>query len=59
MTLRTLNYGNYGIFLILGNALFLSSTARVLVRGFYLSYQNKETLLFTVDPHFGNLHNIP
>ena len=25
MTLRTLNYGNYGIFLIIGNAGFLSS----------------------------------
>ena len=27
MTLRTLNYGNYGIFLIMGNAGFISSTA--------------------------------
>ena len=26
VTLRTLNYGNYGIFLILGNARFISST---------------------------------
>ena len=26
MTLRTLNYGNYGLFLILGNAGFVSST---------------------------------
>ena len=26
MTLMTLNYGNYGIFLIVGNAGFLSST---------------------------------
>ena len=26
MTSRTLNYGNYGIFLILGNAGFISST---------------------------------
>ena len=25
MTLRTLNYGNYGIFLIMGNAGFISS----------------------------------
>ena len=26
MTLRTLNYGNYGIFLIMGHAGFISST---------------------------------
>ena len=26
MTLRTLDYGNYGIFLIMGNAGFISST---------------------------------
>ena len=26
ITLRTLNYGNYGIFLILGNAGFIAST---------------------------------
>ena len=26
ITLRTLNYGNYGIFLIMGNAGFISST---------------------------------
>ena len=26
MTLRTLNYGNYGIFLIMGNAGFILST---------------------------------
>ena len=30
MTLRTLNYGNYGIFLIVGNAGFCPSTVRVL-----------------------------
>ena len=30
MTLRTLNYGNYGIFLIMGNAGFCPSTVRVL-----------------------------
>ena len=28
MTLRTLNYGNYGIFLIMGNAGFCPSTVR-------------------------------
>ena len=26
----------------------------VLVRGFDLSYHNKETMLFTIDPHYGN-----
>ena len=26
VTLRTLNYGNYGLFLIMGNAGFISST---------------------------------
>ena len=32
MTLRTLNYGNYGIFLIMGNAGFCPSTvARVVM----------------------------
>ena len=29
MTLRTLNYGNYGIFLIMGNAGFCPSTEGV------------------------------
>ena len=29
MTLRTLNYGNYGIFLIMGNAGFCPSTVEV------------------------------
>ena len=32
MTLRTLNYGNYGIFLIMGNAGFCPSTVRVLMQ---------------------------
>ena len=31
MTLRTLNYGNYGIFLIMGNAGFCPSTVVVVV----------------------------
>ena len=30
MTLRTLNYGNYGIFLIMGNAGFCPSTVVLL-----------------------------
>ena len=33
MTLRTLNYGNYGIFLIMGNAGFCPSTVRALLKG--------------------------
>ena len=28
----------------------------VLVKGFNLSYDNKETALFTMDPYFGNLY---
>ena len=31
MTLRTLNYGNYGIFLIMGNAGFCPSTVSVII----------------------------
>ena len=31
MTLRTLNYGNYGIFLIMGNAGFCPSTVVVVI----------------------------
>ena len=31
MTLRTLNYGNYGIFLIMGNAGFCPSTVSILI----------------------------
>ena len=31
MTLRTLNYGNYGIFLIMGNAGFCPSTVRITI----------------------------
>ena len=32
MTLRTLNYGNYGIFLIMGNARFCPSTVFIDLR---------------------------
>ena len=28
----------------------------VLVRGFNLSYHKKETILFTIDPYYGNLN---
>ena len=31
MTLRTLNYGNYGIFLIMGHAGFCPSTGSLIV----------------------------
>ena len=34
MTLRTLNYGNYGMFLIMGNAGFCPSAVRVPSKGF-------------------------
>ena len=36
MTLRTLNYGNYGIFLIMGNAGFCPSTVVQAFLGFSL-----------------------
>ena len=39
MTLRTLNYGNYGIFLIMGNAGFCpSAVCKVQVEGQDLQY---------------------
>ena len=28
----------------------------VIVKGFNLSYQNRETILFTIDPYYGNLN---
>ena len=31
----------------------------VLVKGFHLSYHKKETVLFTIDPYYGNLNYIP
>ena len=31
----------------------------VLVRGFISSYHNKETTIFTIDPHYGNLNKTP
>ena len=46
---RTLNYGNYGIFLIMGHAGFCPST--VAIKGSNLRSHNKETILFTVDPY--------
>ena len=35
ITFRTLNYGNYGVFLIMGDAGFISST--VIIRPWHLS----------------------
>ena len=37
----------------------LSAKDWVLVKGFNLSYHNKETILFTIDPHYGNLNKLP
>ena len=31
----------------------------VLVKGFNLNYHNKETVLFTIDPHYDNLNQTP
>ena len=28
----------------------------VLVTGFHLSYHNKDTILFAIDPYYGNLY---
>ena len=40
MTLRTLNYGNYGIFLIMGHAGFCPSTVRIgFLKGFVTGVQ--------------------
>ena len=36
-----------------------SSDYWVPVRGFRLSYHNKETILLTIDPCYGNLNKIP
>ena len=41
MTLRTLNYGNYGIFLIMGNAGFCPSTVVVILVPFLHSILTK------------------
>ena len=35
------------------------SKLRALVIGFYVSYHDKETILFAIDPYFGNLNWIP
>ena len=43
--------------MVLQCRLSLSNTllVRVLVKGLNLSYHNKETILFTIDPEYGNL----
>ena len=48
MTLRTLNYGNYGIFLIMGNAGFCPSTVVYTLSPKYLyrNYIRAKYLLF-------------
>ena len=38
MTLRTLNYGNYGIFLIMGNAGFCPSTVCLMLKPVFSFY---------------------
>ena len=49
MILRTLNYGNYGLFLIVGNAGFISSTVSLLRVSVFL----KCSLLGLVDGVWG------
>ena len=43
MTLRTLNYGNYGIFLIMGNAGFCPSTLPLVLQGVVLGAFQRPT----------------
>ena len=43
----------------LKHAVYLLLSTWILVMGFNLSYHNEETLLFAVDPHDGNLDEIP
>ena len=50
MTLRTLNNGNFGIFLVMGNAGFMSSTISLSVctcinLGFKQLYRSKEWII--------------
>ena len=53
MTLRTLNYGNYGIFLILGNAGFCPSAVVTTVRIVKLVIRNNHH-----DSHSGHYLHI-
>ena len=52
MTLRTLNYGNYGIFLIMGNAGFCPSTVG---RGFRYYCERVSVLGCVFSKDFGRL----
>ena len=59
MTLRTLNYGNYGIFLIMGNAGFCPSTVvLVLVRVRLRVRVRVLVLVVVVVPHSGRECNL-
>ena len=49
MTLRTLNHGNYGIFLIMGNAGFISST----VAAEFPNLPSRSSLLHLGCTHWG------
>ena len=51
---RTLNYRNYGRFLSMGNAGCISSTVRIRI-----PLLTRETILFTIDPDYGNFKQIP
>ena len=44
MTLRTLNYGNYGIFLIMGNAGFCPSTVSTLPTTISLKHRQRQRI---------------
>ena len=37
----------------------LSDGSAQSVNGFNLSYHNKETILITIDPYYGNLNYVP
>ena len=45
MTLTTLNYGNYGIFLIMGNAGFCPSTVRLMDKILHYPYNKEYTII--------------
>ena len=59
MTLRTLNYGNYGIFLIMGNAGFCPSTVVSLVAEwiYFALFRDNTTHYKTKRLHFFGLKN--
>ena len=71
MTLRTLNYGNYGIFLIMGNAGFCPSTILQNPDGYAKVEERLRSLvlpihalvlkltLFRIEPSFSASHSLP